>query len=252
MKTLIWDFDGVIVDSIRECHEIFLATLDREKTALANYAGVSELSETTFENFSEFRSKSVNSADFYGNYILLQQGRQLNDANLSEISSKIESFLRYMDAVFYEERDRLLKLKGKAYYDSLKVYPGIAKTLKKLSEAGIRQAIMSARDKGSIAQIILHFSIPDVFEYVIGHEVDKGSRHVKEKQIKLLKVHFEQPPNPELKYYFIDDIPFNLKKAQGFATLLFPAWGYGKLDPNYVSAQVIKKPDDLVDLLLEV
>lgn len=290
MRILIWDFDGVIVDTVRECHSITLSTIAREKEYLAQEAGVLEYTPIPFSDFEVYRSKSVNAADFFANYILHKTGRDLSEGNLERITRQHGAFLKRMDATFYEERERLMNADMRKYFSTLKVYAGIPKALESLTEDGVHHAIMSARDAHSIGQILEHFKLRAHFEYIIGHEVDKGNRHVKGMQIGMLKEHFaekygggfagntskyatgqfgnsatgskfkpdlaprgksKEPYTGPLRhtskidYFFIDDIPFNLRKVRGEAALLFASWGYGKLEEGYVEAVRIKSPKSI-------
>ncbi len=273
---LIWDFDGVIVDTVRECYILTLRTIEREKDYLAREAGIAKFAPIPFSDFEVYRSKSVNAADFFANYILHHTGLEMNEENLEKVTKKHQPFLKKMDIVFYEERDRLMNENKAEYFGTLKVYAGIPKTLESLSNLGIKHAIMSARDSHSIKQILTHFKLLRHFEYIIGHEVNKGDRHVKGMQISMLKGHFEEKygdvngkktdllgktasaqtgtshasKSPgKIEYSFIDDIPFNLKKVEGQANLLFAKWGYGKLPRGYVDCTVAKMPSNLPSLL---
>ncbi|HLC47901.1 MAG TPA: HAD hydrolase-like protein [Candidatus Norongarragalinales archaeon] len=252
MGVLIWDFDGVIVDTVRECYILTLRTIAKQRPYLASEAGIEKFSPIPFRDFETYRSKSVNAADFFANYILHMAGKELNEENLEMVTEKHRPFLKKMDVAFYEEREKLMNEDKDAYFRTLKVYKGIPEVLGALSGLGIRHAIMSARDSHSIRQILAHFKLLSHFEFIIGHEVNKGDRHVKGKQISLLKRHFAgmQGPIPDtsIEYFFIDDIPFNLRKVAGETELLFAGWGYGKLEEGYVEAKKVKKPGSLLTM----
>ncbi len=245
MRVLIWDFDGVVADTVKECYLITLAVIAREKEALSHEAEKGDFKPISFEDFEVYRSKSVNAADFFANFLLHQTEREMNDENLEDVTRKHLSFLKKMDEIFYEEREKLMLENKDEYFSTIKLYGGVASTINSISEKGIKQVIMSARDSKSIDQILGHFHLRKPFDLIIGHEVNKGDRHVKGLQIKLLKEHFAGKHPEGLQYYFIDDIPFNLKKLEGFAKLLFAEWGYGELKENYVDASRIKTPPDL-------
>jgi phosphoglycolate phosphatase-like HAD superfamily hydrolase len=246
MKILIWDFDGVLVDTIRECYLITLATIGKEKKLIQKEAGISGGIEISFKDFELYRRHSVNAADFFANFILHKQGREMSDENLNAITIKHQPFLKRMDEIFYVEREKLMHKNKARYFETMHLYPKIPQTLKSLSDIGIEHCIMSARDTVSIRQILAHFHLTEYFDFIIGHEVNKGDRHVKRKQMELLKDHFHKKyPNEKINFYFIDDIPFNLKKVGKGANLLFARWGYGKMRPNYVDAIEAKLPKDL-------
>ncbi|MFH1442533.1 MAG: HAD hydrolase-like protein [Candidatus Micrarchaeota archaeon] len=249
MKILIWDFDGVICASLKECYLITMASIEREKEKMAKEAGIKNFRPVSLQQFDVYRSKSVNSIDFFANYILDMKGMRLNVQNLETTVKKHDAFLRHMDRIYDEERDVLFRRSEREYFKTLTIYPRIPETLASLSKSGIRHSIMSARDKKSLLPILEHFNLQRHFDLVLGSEVDKGSRHVKEKQIRLLKEHYEIPSYSGNEFYFIDDFPFNLKKLEGFAHLLFAEWGYGKLPGGYVEAKRVRAPADLIKIL---
>ncbi|MFH1750276.1 MAG: HAD hydrolase-like protein [Candidatus Micrarchaeota archaeon] len=192
MRVLIWDFDGVIVDTVQECYALMLRTIEKEKAGITKEAGLTKFPPIPFGDFEAYRSKSVNAADFFANYLLHRAGEELSEDNLEKATNEHRAFLRRMDVVFYEERERMMNEDEAAYFETLKVYPGIPDVLESLSRKGVRHAIMSARDSHSIRQILDHFSLLGHFEFIIGHEVEKGDRHVKGKQISLLKAYFSE------------------------------------------------------------
>jgi phosphoglycolate phosphatase-like HAD superfamily hydrolase len=247
MKILIWDFDGVLVDTVRECYLITLATIEKEKKLIQKEAGISGEIKISFMDFELYRRHSVNAADFFANFILHRQGKELSDKNLNAITIKHQAFLKRMDEIFYNEREKMMHKNKAEYFKTMRLYPKIPQTLESLSKIGIEHCIMSARDVISIRQILAHFKLTNHFDFIIGHEVNKGDRHVKKKQIELLKGHFHKKyPKEELEFYFIDDIPFNLEKVGKEAKLLFAKWGYGKMPKDYVDALVVNSPQKLM------
>ncbi len=248
MRILIWDFDGVIVDSVKECYLITLAAIEREKARIAREAGIIDFFPISLHDFEIYRSKSVNAMDFFANYVLHQKHTELTPGNLETIVEQHLPFLKHMDGVYDEERIKLMEKDPVAYCKSVSLYPKIPETLELLSKNGIHHAIMSARDKHSLVPILESSGLQKYFELILGSEISKANRDVKSLQIRLLSERFSKPSSSGHEYYFLDDFPFNLKKLMGFAHLLFAEWGYGKLDDKYVAAQRVKQPLDLIKI----
>lgn len=237
---LAWDFDGVLVDTLHECHQSYNA-------ALKEFG----LSPLTAEEFSFERKTAVQATDFFAQYFLRQSGDLNHTPEKVEASFELHlaQILALRDA-YHRHRDRQLE----ADFPNNPVYPGVLKTLDELKKQGQKMAVISARDDASLRKYLKAKKLDQFFERVVGSTAFFAKSHqLKPLQLEALK---------EKDVFFIDDMPAVLWSLQGKARLFYADWGYGKLDENLAMQHpasknqpkksdviVLKKPVDILEYI---
>ncbi len=234
---LAWDFDGVLVDTLHECHQSYNGALKE-----CGFAGL------TAEQFSSERKTAVQATDFFAQYFVRQTGDTHHTPEKTETA-----FERHKDQVlalrdaYHRHRDAHLE----GDFANNPVYPGVVQALEKLREKGQRMAVVSARDDASLKQYLTAKELDGFFDKVVGSSAFFAKSHqLKPLQVESLK---------EKDIFFVDDMPAVLFSLQDHVRLFYAKWGYGKLDeyltlplaagtmkPKATDVTVLKKPADIL------
>ncbi|MDP2717784.1 MAG: HAD family hydrolase, partial [Candidatus Micrarchaeota archaeon] len=118
---LAWDFDGVLVDTLRECHASYNAALADE-----NLPGLS------LAEFSKERKTAVQATDFFTQYLLRRGKKKHTKENLADCYEQNEPLILQLREHYHKERDGLLE----KMFDQNPVYPGVRLTLEALQNHG--------------------------------------------------------------------------------------------------------------------
>ncbi len=256
-KVVLWDFDGVLADTLEECYEVTKRVVEKEKKKLmqAVHGKPSEgkaeqpLAPYPFQEFANDRAFCVNAADFFASYLARRKYGGTTEKNMQknmqEIHEQQRPLIVELDEAYYEERAKLAGEMGEKYFEWLKPYPEIFQTVKRLHFRGVRQGVMTARDSQSVKEWLHYYGVGKEVEEVVGTEISRADRMVKKKQILLLKEKLG-----EGQYFFVDDIAHNLEAVHAVDSsirLVFALWGYGKEAP--ASAAIVKTPAALQALI---
>jgi len=244
---IAWDFDGVLVDTLHECHQSY-------NGALKEYG----FKGLTAEEFSFERKTAVQATDFFAQYFQRLAG------DVHHTPEKVEK-------AFEANKDMVLKLREayhhhrdahlEADFTNNPVYPGIQKALQALHDAGQNMAVVSARDDGSLKKYLKAKALDGFFEKVVGSSAFFAKSH----QLKPLQVDSLK----EKDIFFVDDMPSVLFSLKGKVRMFYAEWGYGKLDeylkylkrggnqeereteggtlPPAVPVTTLKKPADILE-----
>ncbi|MBI2445910.1 HAD family hydrolase [Candidatus Micrarchaeota archaeon] len=236
---LAWDFDGVLVDTLHECHQSYNGALQE--------LGLPGL---TAEEFSFERKTAVQATDFFAQYFTRKSGDTNHTPEKTEKSfeQNRDVVLKLRDA-YHRHRDAHLE----ADFDNNPVYPGVVKTLEKLRQESQRMAVVSARDDGSLKKYLRVKGLDGLFDKVVGSSSFFAKSHLlKPLQVDSLK---------EKNVWFVDDMPAVLFSLQDHVRLFYAQWGYGKLDEYMASAHpgagkpktsdvtTLKKPADILSYI---
>lgn len=266
-KLIIWDFDGVLVDSLRECLivlEIGIELLKNENNFLDKERIVEKVNrnfdEKLFIKMKSLRPFVINGQDYIWQYL-----------NLDRFSKTFNSYFEYkveFDKIFDINKDRIYEKNfyrarkilqetlGENYYKLFSPYQGAINALKKSIRVN-KNYICSARD---IKAIKLIFNLNDInlnerFIYAKGEENNGAkSRFSKIDHMKFI-LKKEIPLNK--KYIIIEDqltLPLNLLNKFSKLKIIYAKYGYG-IDEELVefekrSIQPIHKDDEIMDLVL--
>jgi phosphoglycolate phosphatase-like HAD superfamily hydrolase len=233
---LAWDFDGVLVDTLHECHGSYNGALKE--------LGLPGL---TAEEFSFERKTAVQATDFFAQYFTRKSGDTNHTPEKTEKSfeQNRDLVLKLRDA-YHRHRDAHLE----ADFDNNPTYPDVVKTLEKLHQEGQRMAVVSARDDASLKKYLAAKGLEGHFDKVVGSSAFFAKSH----QLKPLQVDSLK----EKDVWFVDDMPAVLFSLQDHVRLFYAQWGYGKLDeyvalprpvgkkPKASDVTVLKKPADIL------
>lgn len=142
---LIFDFDGVIVDTEPLHHRAFEEVLAAEKMVMpwADYISL----YIGFDDRDAFRARYKNS------------GRKLSDAKLAElIQRKAETFQRLVHAT------------------GVKAYPGVTELIARAREKKIPLALCSGALQSDIAPVLATLGLSDAFSVVVTAEDVEASK----------------------------------------------------------------------------
>lgn len=207
---LAWDFDGVLVDTLHECHASYNGALKS--------MGLPGLTEA---EFSFERKTAVQATDFFAQYFLRQTG------DTAYTPAKVEkAFVLHKEEVlalreaYHRHRDLHLEKD----FTNNPVYPGIIQVLDQLNQAGQTMAVISARDDDSLKKYLKVKELDRFFGKVIGSSAFFAKSH----QLKPLQVESLGKVGKD-DIWFIDDMPSVLFSLKDHARLFHAQWGYGKL-----------------------
>jgi phosphoglycolate phosphatase-like HAD superfamily hydrolase len=243
-KIVLWDFDGVLADTLKECYEITRRVVEANAGVLENAVG-KPLAPYSFEEFRRDRGFCVNAADFFSAYILRRKTGRVSAEGIKQSHAGLKKILAHLDEKYYEKRKALASELGRKYPESMPPYPGIGGAVRALHAAGAVQAVMTARDRESAVAWLAHYRLARFFPLVVGTEVSRADRDVKKKQVSVLKSGLG-----EGRYYFVDDMAHNLevvRAADPQIRLVFAGWGYGKKPP--LNAVVAVLPGDVPQIV---
>jgi len=221
-KTLIFDFDGVIVNSSRECFLI----------AWWAYHGVEEIEEEMFVQdhleaelvFNKFRYLVGPAHEYY--FLLKSICDHLGICNGSlpdlfkKYSKECERESRTFSAKFFRIRDIARDKFRKRWIGLNPLYPGMPEFLRWCLKKKIIY-IASTKDENSIDTIIKENRLEIPREHIFGKErcLDKRT-HVRE----ILR----QTNYFPAEVAFIDDNPLHLARVRPLGVkIVFASWGYG-------------------------
>ncbi|MFH1107160.1 MAG: HAD hydrolase-like protein [Candidatus Micrarchaeota archaeon] len=243
-RIVLWDFDGVLADTLGECYEVTRATISQNVARIAAETKA-PLAPYPLEEFAGDRPNAVNAADFFAHFLSRRKYGSVGAADLEKTGTECRDLIAFLDGEYYLQRESLAKRLGREYYRMLRPYPGVLDAVTELHGSGVLQAVMTARDSASVQGWLAHYGVRECFQAVVGTEVSRADRHVKGQQAVLLKNQLGAG-----EYFFVDDIVHNLEvvgAADPAIRLVFAAWGYGKIAPKF--AAVAESPRDVLRLL---
>lgn len=261
---VIWDFDGVLCDSLYECVTV---------TQIASYALENPLNVVTQENHEEICGNSVvdklyekmiklrpfvvNGQDYIWFYCYFDE--------LICCSNSIEQFQRCYDEIwnvtkdkifekiYYDARKLLAKLKGVSYLSLLNPYPHAISALRYTIE-NHEVYICSARDKISLTKWLESNSIDITQEFIYSRDyngLDVNEELSKTEQIRLILD--KEGVGKDDSFFIIEDqvkVPVELKKEYAAMKVICAGYGYG-LRQSWVEAglnqlRIINNPAELI------
>lgn len=246
-KVIIWDFDGVIVDSARETYTVTMESLKRHQSEISNTFG-SMMKDYPYNKFYSDRPFVKKAHEYFLHAIsrsfLNKAADQLSEQDRREIYDKHKPLFDKLNATFYSVRKEFQEKDINSWYELNPVYQGIPDAMQKLKDMGYEFIIMSSKDKASIWSLFKHHGLTGYFNE--GLIFDKATG--KDRQAQMMSV--LNKIGSENEFTIIDDLPEQLaisrtvmkgKKVQ----YLVAKWGYGVELERYPFVHIVEKPENL-------
>jgi len=153
-KAVVFDFDGVIVDSAHECWVV----------ALKTFKQMGEHLEDTKENKKKYmilRSFLRLADDYYTIFKSIQQGIDVEKIDLSSFRKTREHYVnegKDFHKLFYENRNTMKKENITIWLDLHTVYPWVVDSIKELMGKYL-VFIATNKDKLSTIDLLNHFGV---------------------------------------------------------------------------------------------
>jgi phosphoglycolate phosphatase-like HAD superfamily hydrolase len=229
---LLLDFDGVISDSL---HESFLTALNTYVECVPDHS--LPLAEPLFwKDLDAFERKHVflparfremmPLANFAHDYLAVlmsidQRRRIRNQQEFDAFKKQLgQSYLKDYAERFYQNRRRLRECYPESWNNLMKPFPGIVKSLKRLSRLG-QLAIGSSKDRFSIRTLLDQYGLSECFPE--NRLLDKDFAETKKEHV----LHFLDQGISRQKFHFIDDKISHLMGVSPLGVNLYLAgWGY--------------------------
>jgi len=220
MKALILDFDGVIVDSAREC---FLVALQAYLKELPKSALVHRKARELYDPFVELIPLG-NRAEDYGTILkALEEGTTLEDQEAYDEFRNAQDavWLEKFQVEFYRVRATMATRDPVSWCDLMRPYGPLLEMLRR--QAGrVAYAIATSKDRDSVEALLSHYGVADLFPPQL--ILDKQTGHSKIAHLTRLIELLEMEP---AELIFVDDKVNHLDSVAplgvrcGLAT-----WGY--------------------------
>lgn len=246
-KVIIWDFDGVIVDSARETYAVTLESLKRHQSEIGNTFG-STMKEYSHNAFYADRPFVKKAHEYFLHAVsrswLNKAADQLSEQNRSELYDRHKPLFDKLTSTFYAVRKEFQEKDINSWYELNPIYQGIPDAMQKLKDMGCEFVVMSSKDKASIWSLFKHHGLAGYFNEGLIFDQSAG----KDRQAQMMSV--LNKIGSENEFTIIDDLPEQLaisrkvlegKKAQYIAA----KWGYGSGLEKYPFVRIVENPEDL-------
>lgn len=234
---LLWDFDGVIADSLIEClvtsYNAFATHTGQKKAFVWDRTDVPACFKKEF-----FKSRKYvrRAGEFFVIYKAVCEGRTLKDyASFERVLRAIGKELEEYERQFYKARDIFRNKRANTWAALHEVYPHIKKKWNSL-EKFFKFYIVSNKDKNSIEIILKNAGFSLNPKDIYGKESGPDKAGIIEKILK--KTHV----SPK-HVFFIDDNCLHFQDVRRLNIKLFFAnWGYGDNEKKDFSDFVVLTP----------
>ena len=235
-KTLVLDFDGVVVDSIDEC---FYRTVDAYRCVM----GELDLTEAFQSLFFKHRYLVGPPSDFFFlveailSYLNTESPTQdvkhLFDIKRHSGSTAKEDFTQKFRHAFYNSRRQAIKNDDKAWCAQHRVFSNVLPILSQVSR--LDTFIATMKDRESVIKLIRYFNLDIIENNILGDDYGRDkSLHINE----ILRRTNVIPSD----ITFVDDNLEHLSEVRPLGVrLAFASWGYTKIDhPSYLTSMGIE------------
>jgi len=246
-RIIVWDFDGVIVDSARECYVVSLESLKRHQKEIKDTFG-DEVREYPYEAFYLDRPFVKKAYEYFlhvfSRSFMNKRADQWSGQERKEFYVKHKPLFEKLTETFYSVRKEFQDKDINSWYGLNPVYIGIPEAMQRLKDAGFQFIVMSSKDKASIWSLFKHHGLSKYFDESMIFDKITGKDRSEQMMNVLKKV------GTENEFIIIDDVPEQLaisravlegKKVQYIGA----KWGYGIGWGKYSFVRIVEKPEDL-------
>ena len=246
-RIIVWDVDGVIVDSARETYVVSLESLKRHEKEIKEVFG-SGMKEYSYEKFYLDRPFVKKAYEYFlhafSRSFMNIRADQLSDEERKEFYVKHKQLFERLTETFYSVRKEFQSKDMSSWYELNPVYSGIPEAMQRLKDAGFEFIVMSSKDKTSIWSLFKYHGLAKHFDENMVFDKTTGKDRREQMMSVLKKV------GTEKEFIIIDDLPEQLaisravlegKKVQYIGA----KWGYGIGWDKYPFVRIVEKPEDL-------
>lgn len=249
-KLVIWDFDGVICDSLVECitvTQLAATRLDRPdleiSTASLYQICSSEVILNTYSRMRALRPFIVKGQDYLWQYY-----------NLDRFAGGFKSFDEYQpifnaiynqeqdriyEGVFYESRKILQNLMGNEYFNLFKPYPEIFYAFH-ASMRWYRNYICTARDQKGVEMLFANNGISFPREDIYSKDFNGLSYNPGQSKSEQIIDILKKEGGLDQQFLIVEDqvkSPFELKNICPNMDVIYAKYGYG-LEHDWLQADI--------------
>lgn len=246
-KIIIWDVDGVVVDSARETYVVSIESLKRYQKEIREIFGCG-LKEYSYEEFYSDRPFVKKAYEYFlhafSRSFMNLRADQLSDEERKEFHAKHYQLFERLTETFYSVRKEFQSKDMNFWYGLNPVYPGIPEAMQQLSDEGFGFVVMSSKDKLSILSLLKYHGLAKHFDENMIFDKTTGKDRQEQMGSVLKKIGVDR------ELIIVDDLPEQLaasrivlegKKAQ----YLGAKWGYGTGWEKYPFVRIVEKAEDL-------
>lgn len=262
-RLIIWDFDGVICDSLVECITVTRVAASRiEQPGLAvtdrNLHEICrpDIVMALYENMRRLRPFIVKGQDYLWQYFNLDR--------FSDVPADYVAYKAVLDAlfdaardkeyenIFYESRRQIQQLMGQQYFTLFKAYPGVFYAFRAALFRN-RNYICTARDQEGVSLLFGDNAIEFPREQIFARDYNglaENSGSGKAEQILQI---LDREGGRDQDFLLIEDqvkAPSDLQKTCPNMEVIYASYGYG-LEHDWGNAGIarlkkVSSPDNLV------
>lgn len=265
---IIFDFDGVLCDSLYECMATTILSCHILENpghiitheTIGKVCGNSKI-KSLYNKLISLRPFVVNGQDYLWQYYFY-----------NELKSNADSFTQYQkcydeiwepekditfESAFYSSRKLLSGMMGNSYFSLLKPYQNAISALRYACK-NHRTYICTARDKGSVTKWLEHNMINFVFGDIYSKDFNgdkSNSSTTKTEQVRLILD--KEMIGREESFLLIEDqvkVPLELKSQYSSMKVICAGYGYGLQrdweELGLENLKVINNPSELIDEFL--
>lgn len=225
-KYLLWDFDGVITDSMEECLLVSYNALISltDKKSLDKIDRVEQIPKEIQYEFKRTRGYVRLAGEYFILFQAILDNNPINSwADFNNYLAKYGEIIPKFNNLFYVARKKL-RFADPKYWNSLhNIYPWVRKSWECLG-GYFDFFVVSNKDAESIKLVMEHGEIPLEGSKIFGKEFSLSKKEI---VAHILKSTHGNKHN----FLFIDDNYYHLLDvAETGVRLYFATWGYGKIE----------------------
>lgn len=247
-RIIVWDFDGTIVDSARECYVVSLESFKRHEKEIKEIFG-SLLKEYSYEEFYGDRPYVKKAYEYFlhdfSRSFMNKRADQLSDQERKDLYIKYKSLFERLTETFYSVRKEFQNKDMGSWYELNPVYKGIPEAMQRLKDMGFEFVVMSTKDKVSIWSLFKHHGLQRYFDERMIFDNTTGRDRREQMENVQKKV------GPDNEFVIIDDLPEQLAISKTImegkkVRYIGAKWGYGIGWDKYPFITLVEEPQDLI------